>query len=711
MRKMILFLLTPLFMLPCYLSAQPRTLNGATVEAVKGEFTHNLKTISIDSAIVHPLADYFESEVNSIHAYLLNAVELTTIERDKALRSLIYFMKELSLNLARQNLDIYDIPGALHSYKKVLMAVLSDKPLSPVLAMTGPRRSQLMASAFSQYQQYHLLDDIAVYKRMASSPGFILQFLETRPGFRFSDSLLLDAAADDPLKMVYYLNRDRTGVQDKILSTDNIYLKEIAALSADKHASELLPFVTQIAEKKITPEEILTKRKEAPTYFKLLVNTLQAEIVSGEADPIFLKPLRNGIKQKAISFYVNEVNDRHNDTESVRFSSVKGLRAHDIYYIITSCGEELYTSSFLGLYKRMMADFNNRPADSLFDIVQYDNFRVFTRLAANYNVLSDFLTKLSPARMKELLSKFITGIEQDENSALEKAMDIADAIAALAPGTDGSELIEAGLQSNLIRCTDGQHYLGMRLYNILLDVFNQVGQKDGLNKLWATLGDYESLKRSSLENEKGEIVELVLFYGDEDGVVSFNNFLKLFTDKNKWELVKNENWVSVRSLAGQPLTIYANLPLDIKEELDGRAQDNLIAWLKEQSLQPTILVHRGHSYHLDRTMKRLTPSVKLAVLGSCGGYNKAISIASINPDVQVIGSKKTGAGSINDPLIDEINQTLINKSGIYWPEAWKNLSSRFSKDGRLSLFNEYFPPSNNLGLFVLKLFKYYNRFM
>ncbi len=204
----------------------------------------------------------------------------------------------------------------------------------------------------------------------------------------------------------------------------------------------------------------------------------------------------------------------------------------------------------------------------------------------------------------------------------------------------------------------------------------------------------------------------MLFYGDEDGVASFNNFLKLYTDNSKWEVSRNENWVSIRSLSDQPLLIYANMPLDIKQEMDLKAQDSLIAYLLQQSLEPTVLVHRGHSYHLDKTLKKLKPSVKLAILGSCGGYNKAISIAGINPDVQVIGSKKTGSKSINDPIIDMINETLLSKKDLSWPEMWKKLSSRFSKDeSALNLFNEYFTPSSNLSLLVLKLFTFYNRFV
>jgi hypothetical protein len=83
------------------------------------------------------------------------------------------------------------------------------------------------------------------------------------------------------------------------------------------------------------------------------VNTLKGEL-DHPADQsfIFNKALRNAIKQKSFAFYVNNINEQHNASDPVRFASVKGLRPEDIYYIITSSEEEMYTSSYLGLYKR-----------------------------------------------------------------------------------------------------------------------------------------------------------------------------------------------------------------------------------------------------------------------------------------------------------------------------------------------------------------------
>lgn len=676
----------------------------------EGNFFQELDRISIDSTLVYELSSSVKLEVDSIYTFIMSDPALPVAEKEKAILSLGYFMNELGKNITRQRSELYDVLGALQSYKNVLKALLYNRSFTDVLIPAGQNRSQLLSAAFSQYKEYSLLDDIAVYKRVASLPEFILNFLEGNPGFRYADSLLVIAAVHDPSKIVLYLNQGKQPLRDKIRSTKNIYLQQMVPLAADKNASELLPFVIQIAENRITMEEILETRKDVVKYFQLLVNTLKESVGSNGASIVFQKLLRKGLKEKSLSFYVNQVNELHSAADAMRFASVKSLRPEDIYYIITSCGDELYTSSYLGLYKRLMENFKTQSADSLFSIVQYDNFRIFMRLAANYNMLTDFLSKMPSEKAAELLSRFISGIETDTDSGLEKAMDIADSFTGLDSAIAISDMIKKELQSNLNRCKSGQLYFGIRLYNILLQVFDLVKQKNSFNKLWTTLGNYEMLERKALQNKNGEIIQLVLFYGDEDGVASFNNFQKMFSDTSKWKTTKNESWISIRSVSDQPIIIYANRPLDTKEELDIKAQDSLFLFFKQESIEPVVLVHRGHSYHVENTLKRLTPSIKLAILGSCGGANSSISIASINPDAQLIVSKKTGSKSINDPIINVINETLLNKEDLSWPVIWEKLSIRFNNDEfTRNLFNEYIPPGKNLSLFVLKLFNFYNR--
>ena len=696
---------------PLSLFAQTYT-PGEAVQVLKAEqesFLHYLNYISFDSNIISRLNRFIKPEVDSIQHFIINDTVLSDVEKVKAIQSLLNFLRELGDYIVTQRLDIYHIPDAVESFKRILKALLYHRSFFEVLVPMGPQRSQLMAAAFWQYDECAFFDDISIYKQVASSPANILQFLEKYPGFRYADSLLIIAAAHEPLKMASFLLKDNPGIQDNIRNNKNIYLQQIVSLAGDRNASELLPFIIPLAEKRITTEEILEKRRNVTDYFQLLVNTLRDEMDNPkDSSFIFQAGLRNAIMEKSLYFYVNQLNELHNSPNSIRFASVTGLRPEDIYYIITSCEHELYTSSYLGLYRQMIEYFGHQFADSIFHLVKYDNFRIFMRMAANYNTLADFLSCMQQGRAEELLNRFISGIESDIDSGLEKAMDIADGYTGLGSNNGIGRMIRNELQSNLGRCQSGQLYFGFRLYSILLQVFDMVSHKDSVNKLSTGPDHHEILKREALQNEEGEINELVLFYGDEDGIASFNNFLQVFADERKWQITKGDFWVTIHSLTGQPIIIYANLPLDNKLGMDMQAQDSLSEFFKLQSVEPAILIHRGHSYHLSKTLIRMQPSVKLAILGSCGGQNNILSVAHISPDAQIIFSKKTGSKFINDPIIDVINETLQNKRDLLWTDIWEELAIRFSEDEfALNLFNEYIQPSKNVSLFVLKFFSFY----
>jgi len=683
---------------------------GEAIEILNEEqyrFNHYLNYISFDPNIISRLSRFIDSEADSIHRVIITDTGLTNSEKLKAFHSLVHFISDLADKIAIEKIETYDIPDALESFKRILKALLYHTSVDEIIRPLGPGLCELLASTFREYDECALLYDIAIYKQIASSPGSILQYLERYPEFRFTDSLILIAAAHEPLKMASFLLQ-KTGLAQKIRNSKNIYLQQVVSLSGDPSASELLPFIIPLAEKRITTEEILKKRMEVTNYFQLLVNTLSDEMRRpADSSFVFQTALRNAIQEKALCFYANQVNELHSSADAIRFAAVRDLRLEDLYYVITSCEEELYTSSYLGLYKRLMRYFRVQTADSIFRLVKYDNFRIFIRMAANYNTLTDFLSCMPLESAEELLTLFISGIESDKDSGLEKAMGLADSYTGLSSNAM-SEVIRKELQSNLTRCESGQLYFGIRLYSILLQVFDLVKQEDSLNNLWRYLGDHEILKRRSLQNKNGEILELVLFYGDEDGITSFSNFLGLFEVEEKWEITKNEFWVTIRSHSDEPIIIYANLPLDNKMGLDVQAQDSLSAFLRQQTEEPAILIHRGHSYHLSRTLTRLQPSVKLIILGSCGGYNSILSVTNFSPEAQIILSKKTGSKFINDPMIEVINETLQNKNDLNWTEVWEKLAIRLRDDKfALDLFNEYIPPRKNVSQFVLKLFNSY----
>src|SRR6187401_1891239 len=149
----------------------------------QGKFFHQLNYISIDSAIIQQLSRSVKLEVDSNPIIISNVPFLTAGEREKAIRSLGYFMNELKKNITQKRTEVYDIPGAVKSYKSILRALLYRRSFANELTYLPPLRSQVLAATFSQYKEHSLLDDMAVYKRMVSTPEFILSFLENKPRF------------------------------------------------------------------------------------------------------------------------------------------------------------------------------------------------------------------------------------------------------------------------------------------------------------------------------------------------------------------------------------------------------------------------------------------------------------------------------------------------------------------------------------------------
>jgi len=165
--------------------------------------------------------------------------------------------------------------------------------------------------------------------------------------------------------------------------------------------------------------------------------------------------------------------------------------------------------------------------------------------------------------------------------------------------------------------------------------------------------------------------------------------------------------VEVSSKKGVPIFIYANRPLDTEKDLDDQAQNNLISYLKSQNLEPSIVIHRGHSYHLSNTIDKLSPSAQLVILGGCGGYQNLNDVLEICPEAHIISTKQVGTGVINKGLITEISEQLRLSQNLNWPALWEDMAKQF-KTGFKETFDDYVPPHKNLGAIFIMAFNKMN---
>ena len=323
-------------------------------------------------------------------------------------------------------------------------------------------------------------------------------------------------------------------------------------------------------------------------------------------------------------------------------------------------------------------------------MVHQDYFKKFIALAANYNTLQDFLSHMPLETSGYYMRSFVRDL--DKVPTLEDAVDVADAF---------SSISDTSLRNLLL--TEIRKNKNSALYALLDDLCTAVVEdKQTKNSSHTLLNSVGLLGFNALKNNQQKVVIRQYFYGDKDGAQIFNAFINSF-NKPGWKTNKQKYFTEVSSTNGR-VSIYANAPLDEKEELDLKAQDSLTAFLIAQEIIPSIIVHRGHSYYANHTIAGIDSSAKLVLLGSCGGYQKLASVLNRAPETQVIASKQIGKGVINAALLRQIAETLEKGKDIEWRSIWKQLNEQLNGAAKTS-FQDYIPPYKNIGLMLLKTYR------
>jgi hypothetical protein len=193
----------------------------------------------------------------------------------------------------------------------------------------------------------------------------------------------------------------------------------------------------------------------------------------------------------------------------------------------------------------------------------------------------------------------------------------------------------------------------------------------------------------------------MFFYGDKDGKYDFNGFLRQFATGG-WKRTENKDWVEFSSVKGNPVSVFANKPLPEETGEDEKAQAALTEYLLDKGLEPTVVIHRGHSYYANYTIKHIQPSARIVFLGSCGGYHLIHNVLEHAPDAHIIASKQIGRSAINMPFIDIMNEKLLSGRDIEWTNFWKDFRN---VAGREPGFEDYIPPHKNLGAIFIKAYQ------
>lgn len=639
-------------------------------------------------------------------------------EKIRYLRYIENMLRSFRISWKSKEINPVDLPLLVDNFEAVMKAQAEGKSMVPIIQSTTYAIAKINTEVFTDNPGYKESKDIIYIKFCALNPDKILQTIKPYADKPFADSLIAIACAANPVQLYSYAQSNTSAEGKLIHRNTNSLVKIVAQLSQTPNALFYFPFLDDILKGKQSMDSI---KKYVGTndggydsvgYFKLLVKT-EVDYFKRMAPPMRDTPiamfgangLREVLRDKAIQHFITPINTLHDQNNlSIRMKAIEPLTPQELYYMMVMGENDIYTSSYKHSFNRMLQLMGPKPSgDSLLLSVHFDYFRKFIKMAANFNKLDTFLRSMPPDKSELVMKAFVARLDKTGN--LEDAVDVADAYSSI----NDKKLLKTILSyviENEQNSIDENNSRGQVIYGLLKNIFLSA---DTANKvdLTSTLGipSIYEVDNKSLRDENGKIVQQVFWYGDEDGKTYFPGFINSFSPK-EWKITPKKEWVEINSLKGN-VWIYANRPLDNDANLDDSAQVHLNNYLDENSLHPSVVVHRGHSYWLPGTIRRMAGDAKIVVLGSCGGYKNLNDIIDINPDAHIISTKEIGAGEINRPILNYLNQNFESGNPLVWKTMWTSLTKLFSTDPNKAVsesWDDYIPPYKNLGAIFIKAY-------
>ena len=646
------------------------------------------------------------NKVDDIQDYIEADTSLDGNAKIKYLRGLNEVLGSFEYSYKSKELKADQLPVLVDAYQNAMNLELKGASIAPVIKDAEPEIGNIIVKCFPFQKNAGLAasKEILLLKTCQKHPEKALSILRLNPDVSFADSVLKVVARTQQEDIYTYAQSTNTPLGRRIQDLDDPLTRTIARLANLNEGRMYFPFLDNLYRGKVTMDEINSAKEDVYKYYHLLVNTEidYVDRLRKRDTPMAMEALTRMLRQKAVEEFINEINGLHDSPDNIRMKKVEPLNPQELYYLCVMGENEIYTSSYLKVYDRIFQRMKNPDSDSLLMSVNFDHFKKFIKMAANYNTLDNFLKRMDKGNAETLMRAFAGGLERTKS--LEDAVDVADSYASISD-TALRKLILDEVQSNTTQQNKEVNRRGFAIYDLLNTIFLSL---DSTNKIDISakfgIPPIYTVSNKSLKNPAGKIIIQQFFYGDKGGMEDFSNFKYSFNTAD-WKIVNKKDWIEVSSAKGTPITIYANRALDEKESLDEKAQENLDDYFTENDISPTIVIHRGHSYHVSSTIDQLFPTAKVVLLGSCGGYQNVNRVLSICPYAHIIASKQVGSGTVNGPMIMSITETLRQGKDLNWPQMWKNLGKRL-KDN--NLFEDYVPPYKNLGaLFIMA----YNKVM
>jgi hypothetical protein len=448
--------------------------------------------------------------------------------------------------------------------------------------------------------------------------------------------------------------------------------------------SRAYALIEYIYRKQMDLEDAESLSKNPRLFYKTLIELRKKENVL--ADYTVEKELETIGMERVV-----EINLRHEDKDTYRFAPIERDNANEIYSAIVYCPEEIFTSTFLGMYKRMMAKRKDASGYVFLQKLNFNKFRVFLKQCAGYNKLDDFFSTMNDSQANALIARFAGGL-YNYGGNLGPAVDVADTYGSL-ENEKVKAIFNQTIEKELKRCILAGNEHGIKIYGLLLRLTG--GTPETFTTAYSfNVPNLDRITSAELFPDSLHIQQH-FFFDDEDGLAAFNSWLNLYPS-SIFRKEDKGSYIVFKTIQGKKMEIYGNKP---QNEIQGRR--DLQKYFEKRNRYPDLVVHRGHSYYIQNTLDNMTNSNRVAILGSCGGYQNISKAMENAIDVHIISTKQVGTMAVNTVLIQEISETIRAGKDIVWMDIWKQIAIKLKNNPQ---FRDYIPPYKNLGARFIKAY-------
>jgi len=625
------------------------------------------------------------------------------------IRGLEKLLRDLNNNWQYNRFVATYLPNILDAYERCMELDLKKSAIDHYIAQLpyDVARPLLDCTAFEKNPGYRTSKNVIVRKYCEAHPDRIFATLLTTlpriPDLPFADSLIIAAGHLYPRQLYDYAAANNV-LGNRIKKVKDPLIEAVTKMTTSGGSGQLyFPFLDNIVKGKMSIADIDNVRNDDTKYYKLLVKTHldYRERLLNKDTAFEYESLNEMLEKKAQQVFVNVINGLHDEDDVTRFRIIQPLNAQELYYLAVLSDGIIYTSSFTkGVFPLMMSRAGNQ-GDSVLKLVMFDKYRKFIKMAAGYNKLSAFLSSFPKnGNASDLMYAFVGNLER--SASLEDGVDVADSYASIVETMKPlSEEMLGNVMLNHKRNITQNNKKGIEIYRILEKLFLSADSTKNID-LTKELGipPVYNIPYANLATDSNRVVIQVFFYGEKSDMGIFNEFVNGFRNST-WKMASNDKWVSFHSLKGKPVSIYANRALPQETGEDEKAQKELGSYLVRNNINPTVTIHRGHSYTAPYTIAQMAPTSKIVFLGSCGGYHLIHDVLAKASDAHIIASKQIGKTIINRPFIKILTEKVRNGNNIDWLSFWKD----FRKEANVPEFDDYIPPYKNLGAIFIKAYK------